>query len=425
MSLSIAAAVAVFIVVYIAISTELINKTVAALLGASVFLALHLVGQEEAFRAVDWNVVFLLVGMMIIVGIANRTGLFQYIAIRTAKVARGDPVRVLLLLSLVTAGLSALLDNVTTMLIIAPVSILIAVELGISPVPFLVSEAIASNVGGTATLIGDPPNIMIGSAAGLSFLDFLTHLAPGVLFILAVDILLFFLLFRGRVQASRERRARIMEFDESKSITDRPLMIKSLAVFALVLAGFLLHGALGLEVATVALAGATLLMLLSGGRETEQFFLTVEWGSIFFFIGLFILVGGLVELGVIGRVARTVLGLTGGRPRLTAVIVIWASGFISAIVDNIPYVATMIPLIRDIGAAASSAPLEPLWWSLSLGACLGGNATLIGASANVVSAGIAAKSGYTISFLEFTRYGLLVTLVNLAVSTAYILLFFL
>jgi Na+/H+ antiporter NhaD/arsenite permease-like protein len=424
MSVPVIVGVGIFIVVYIAISTELINKTVAALLGAALVLAFHLIGQETAFRAIDWNVVFLLVSMMIIVGIANRSGMFHYVAIRTAKLARGNPVRILAMLSIVTAVFSAFLDNVTTMLIIAPLTILIAVELGISPVPFLIAEAIASNVGGTATLIGDPPNIMIGSAAGLSFVDFILNLAPFALLLVAANTLLLTLWFRGRVRASRERQARIMEFDESKSITDRPLMYKSLAVLALVVTGFLLHGALGLEAATVALFGASLLMLLSGRRETEEFFGTVEWGSIFFFIGLFVLVGAMVELGVIGGLARLVLGLTGGRPRVTAAAVIWASGALSALVDNIPYVATMIPLIQDIGEQLGPQALGPLWWSLSLGACLGGNATLIGASSNVVAAGIAGKSGYTVSFLEFARYGLPITLFNLGLATAFILVFY-
>lgn len=412
--------VAIFLLVYVVISAELINKTIAALAGAALFMIFHIIGEKQAFEFVDWNVIFLLLGMMIIVGVTKESGVFQYVAIRMAKAARGNGVRILVLLSLVTAGFSAFLDNVTTILIIAPVTMMIAVELEISPLPFLIAEAIASNIGGTATLVGDPPNIMIGSAAQFTFLDFAANLAPLILVILCIDLALLAFLFRRRLVATEERRFMIMELDESKSIQDRKLMVKSLSVIALVIIGFLLQGVTGLEAGGVALAGAALLMLLTGGREVDRYFAEIEWGSILFFVGLFVLVGGMVRLGVITAVATWLLGLTEGNIRTTAALIVWASGFLSAVVDNIPYVATMIPLVEHFGAVLGSHAVEPLWWALSLGACLGGNGTLVGASANVIAAGIAKRSGYPLSFLHFTKYGLLVTLVNLVLSTVYV-----
>ncbi len=416
--------VAIFLVVYVAISIELVNKTVAALAGAALFMIFHIVGEERAFTFVDWNVVFLLFGMMVIVGVAKQSGVFQFVAIRMAKIARGQPIRIMLLLSLITALFSSLLDNVTTILIVSPVTIMIAVELEMSPVPFLISEAIASNVGGTATLVGDPPNIMIGSAAHFTFIDFLINLAPLVVLLMALDLLLLALFFRRQLSASEERRMLIMEMDEKKSIEDRSLLIKALIVIGLVILGFLLQSLTGLEAGAVALAGAALLMLLTGGKEIDRYFAEIEWGSIFFFIGLFILVGGLVRLGVIDDIGAFLLGLTKDNMRVTSSILIWASGFISAIVDNIPYVATMIPLVEHFGKSLGESTIQPLWWALSLGACLGGNGTLIGASANVIAAGIAKRSGFHVSFMEFTKYGALITVINLVFSTLFIDLFY-
>jgi Na+/H+ antiporter NhaD/arsenite permease-like protein len=417
-------ALGLFIFSYILISTEIINKTVVALLGASIFILIHIIGQETVFTVIDWNVIFLLVGMMIIVGITKTTGLFQYIAIKTAKSARGNPMYILIALSLITALFSAFLDNVTTVLILTPVTILIAVELGISPVPFIIAEAIASNIGGTSTLIGDPPNIMIGSAAKIDFLSFLFNLGPIILIILIVFCFMSYFLFRKHLTVSDERKARIMDFDESKSIENKPLLIKSLSVLALVITGFLFHGILRVEASTIALFGAALLLLLTGKHELDEYFREIEWGTIFFFIGLFILVGGLVELGVIKSMAQFLINITEGDMRLTSVLIIWASGLFSAVVDNIPYVATMIPLIQDIGTGIGPEATLPLWWSLALGACLGGNYTLVGASANVVAAGIASKSGFKISFWAFTKYGILYATMSLFLSTIYILLRF-
>lgn len=415
-------ALGIFLLVYIIISFELVNKTVIALLGAMVFIALHIIGQEEAFQSIDWNVIFLLISMMVIVGITKSTGLFQYVAIKTAKAAKGDPVRILVALSGVTALFSAFLDNVTTILIIAPVTILIAVELGISPVPFLISEAMASNIGGTATLIGDPPNLMIGSAAKLDFMAFILNLSPIILVIFLVFVGIVYLLFHKDMVVANERRARVMEFDESRSIENPALLKKCLAVLGFVIVGFLLHGMLQVEAATISMLGASILLLLTGKHEIDEYFRDIEWGTIFFFIGLFILVGGIVELGIIRLLAQKLLAVTQGNMKLTAVLLIWASGVISAIVDNIPYVATLIPMIKDIASTVGQQAAIPLWWSLALGACLGGNGTLVGASANVIAAGLASKSGFKITFLDFTRYGVLVTAASLLLSTVYVML---
>ncbi len=418
-------AVALFILAFLMITFEWINKTTIVLVGAVIYIFAGIIEQESAFEAIDWNVIFLLIGMMIIVGITKETGFFQYIAIKSAKLVKGDPMRILLLLSVITAFFSAVLDNVTTILIITPVSILIAVELGISPLPFVISNAIASNIGGTATLIGDPPNILIGSAADLSFMDFIINTAPAALLSLVLSLVVVYLIFHKKLHVSNEMKARIMDFDETRTITDKGLLAKCLGVIGLTIIGFVIHGALNLEPATIALGGAALLMLLTNEHDVDKYFHDIEWGTIFFFIGLFILVGGLVELGVIKTLATKALEFTGGNITSTSLLLVWISGVFSAFVDNIPYVATMVPLVGDIGSHLGAEAVVPLWWSLSLGSCFGGNGTLIGASANVVSAGIAGKSGYKISFLEFTKYGALITLISLVVSSVYIYLRFL
>lgn len=415
-------ALVVFIGVYVALTTEIVNKTAAALLGAVLMVILGIIGQEAAFEHIDWNVIFLLIGMMIIMNITKRTGLFQYVAIKVAKFARGEPLAILILLSLITALFSAFLDNVTTVLIIIPITILIAVELGITPVPFVVTLAIASNIGGTATLIGDPPNIMIGSAAGLSFVDFIVNLTPVILVILAIFCGMVFLFFRKQLQVSNERKARIMNFDESKAIEDRTLLVKALAVLGLVVLAFLLHGALGLEPSTIALAGAVVLLVISGEKEIDHIFAEIEWSTIFFFIGLFMIVGTLVDEGIMTAVSSWLIEATSGHLRLTQFLILWVSGVLSAVVDNIPFVATMIPLIKDMGNQLGNEAVRPLWWALSMGACLGGNGTLIGASANVVSAGLAAKSGHPVSFWDFTKYGAIFMTMSLIVCTFYVYL---
>ncbi|MBN2770700.1 MAG: ArsB/NhaD family transporter [Spirochaetes bacterium] len=413
-----------FAVVFICITLELFNKTVIALFGASIFILFHFISQHDAFLEIDWNVVFLLISMMIIVGITKQTGLFQYIAIKTAKLAKGDPIVILISLSVITAVFSAFLDNVTTVLILTPVSILIAVELGLSPLPFIISEAIFSNIGGMATLIGDPPNLMIGSAANISFLEFSKYVGPIAVIDIIVISIFFYFIFRKQLTIKNERKARIMEFDESKTIEDKAKLVKAVSVLGLTIMGFLLHGLFHLEPATISLSGAALLMIIMGKHEVEKFFHEVEWETIFFFIGLFILVGGLVELGVIEKMSKFIIALTKNNINHTAYVIIWVSGIFSGIIDNIPFVATMIPLVENIGDTMGANAIKPLWIALSLGSCLGGNGTLIGASANVISAGICEKSGYKISFLDFTKYGAMVTLITLITSTIYINLVF-
>ncbi len=414
--------VGLFVVIYAIISTELVNKTIIVLIGASLYIILHLIGTAEAFSSIDWNVIFLLISMMIIVGITRKTGIFQFIAIKTAKLAKGDPMAILILMSFITAFISAFLDNVTTVMIITPVTILIAVELGISPIPFIITEAIASNVGGTATLIGAPPNIMIGSAANLDFISFIVNLTPVILVIMVVLSGVYYLMFSKKLHVSNERKARVMEFDESKSITDKPLLIKCGTVLGLVILGFLFHGLIDVEASVIALFGASVLMMLTGSKEVDEFFHDVEWGTLFFFIGLFILVGALVDLGIMKILAKMVLDLTKGNMMATSVALVWISGVLSAFIDNIPYVATMIPLVKGIGDSVGQAAILPLWWSLALGACLGGNGTLIGASANVVSVGLANKSGYKITFWDFTKYGAVITFISMIISSLYIYL---
>ncbi len=420
MTLTMIIGLSIFIICFVLITLEKINKTIVSLLGAVIFIILGIIGQDAAFEEIDWNVIFLLIGMMVIVGITKNSGIFQYTAIKTAKAVNGEPVRILILFSFISALFSAILDNVTTVMILTPVIILVAVELGVSPVPFVISCAIASNIGGTATLIGDPPNIMIGSAADLGFLDFLKTLGPIVLINFILLCFIIYFLFRKQLKVSIERRARIMEFDESQSIKDKPLLVKSLIVISLVIIGFLLHDHLGLKPATISLFGAALLMLLAGSEEVDHFFHEVEWGTIFFFIGLFILVGGLVELGIIEMLSTALLSFTEGNIALTSELIIWLSGIMSAIVDNIPYVATMVPLVEHMEAVMGQAAVQPVWWSLALGSCLGGNGTLIGASANVVGAGIAGKSGFKISFLDFTKYSAFITVITLITSSIYI-----
>ncbi|MFN4216181.1 MAG: ArsB/NhaD family transporter [Brevinematales bacterium] len=415
-------AIGLFVIVYIGISTEKVNKTILALFGAALFAFLHFLQGEKIFASVDWNVIFLLVSMMIIVAITKQTGIFQYVAIKMAKVARGNPITIMILLSAVTALFSAFLDNVTTVLILVPVAILITQELEISPTPYVVSLAMASNVGGTATLIGDPPNIMIASAGGLSFNSFLIHLSPVVIILLVILFGFQWLVFHNKMKVSNEKRARIMSFDEKKVLTNPTLMVKSLSILGLVILGFFLHGALHIEPSIIALLGASLLMLLATPHEIDHLLHEVEWATILFFVGLFILVGGLVEVGVMKVLAEKIMAITKGSVSLTSLFLIWVSGFLSAIVDNIPYVATMIPLIKEMGQTIGPDALMPVWWSLSLGACLGGNGTLVGASANVVSVGIAKKSGLQMSFWDFTKYGILYTLLSLVISSMYVYL---
>lgn len=435
-------AAAIFVCGLAVIVSERVHKTKVALLGAVAMITLPILEQHEAFYSehygIDYDVIFLLVGMMIMVNVLSRTGIFEWTAVRLAKLAQGRPTRILTLFVLLTAVASAFLDNVTTVLLITPVTLLIADELDIDAIPFLLAEVMASNIGGTATLIGDPPNIIIGSRAHLGFTDFLVHLAPAVLVILAVYMAVIHLLFGRRMKVDEAKRQRLLRMDERRLLKDPALARRALSVLALVLAAFLLHGTLHLEPATIALAGAAVMLLMIPG-DPHKPLADVEWTTIFFFIGLFIMVGGIVRVGVIGDVSAVVIDVT--RPTAedmtaTASLVLWSSGILSAFVDNIPFVATMAPLIQDTantvfhdGEHLSSAlplatlhhdVLEPVWWSLALGSCLGGNGSPIGASANVIVVGIAHRAGIHISFGRFLAWGIPTMLGTLALSHLYL-----
>jgi Na+/H+ antiporter NhaD/arsenite permease-like protein len=410
-------AAAVFLITYALIATERVDRTVAALCGGVLMLLFGIVSQEEGFAAIDLDVILLLASMMVIAGVLRETGFFQWVAIRSVHVAGGDPIRLLVVLALVTAVLSAFLDNVTTVVLIAPVTLFIAATLGVSPLPFLISQILASNIGGAATLIGDPPNILIGSATGLDFVDFIINMAPVAIFTLVIVLGWLAWVFRPSVRTAVDITEAIASLDAEQVITDPALLRRSLAVLALTIVGFLLGGALGIEPATIALAGATLLLLVAR-RNVGEALAEVEWPTIAFFVGLFVVVEGIVAVGIVQRIADWMLELTGGDPTLTTIGLLWFSGFASAIIDNIPYTATMIPVVQDLGNAG--VPLEPLWWSLALGACLGGNATIVGASANVVASGMADRAGHPISFRMFVRYGIPVTVLSLAISSVYL-----
>lgn len=400
-------AVAVFLFTYVLIISEKVHRTVAALFGAAIILLLKVLPWEKLPVYLDLDTLFLLIGMMIIVNTVKESGLFEYIAIKTAKLAKGSPVKVLLLFSVVTALVSSILDNVTTVLLLTPMLIYITRLMNVDPVPFLLSEVFASNIGGTATLIGDPPNIMIGSAAKLSFNEFLINMGPIAFLDLIITIVIIYLAYRGELQVSPSRREKLLaiigSLSEDEAIKDPVLFRKSVVVILSVVALFFVHDQLGIEPAVVALSGAAFLLMWSG-QEPDRILEKVEWTAIFFFIGLFIIVGSLVETGVIGNVADWMMGYvhTTGE---ALIVVTWFSAISSAIVDNIPLTATMIPLIKAMGSSIES---YPLWWALSLGACLGGNGTAIGASANVVVIGITDKEGIRITFVDFLKVGLVV-----------------
>ncbi|SHK65721.1 SLC13 family permease [Desulforamulus aeronauticus] len=417
-------ATAVFLISYAIIISEKIHRTVVALFGAMLVIIGGVIHQEKAVAAIDFNTIGLLVGMMIIVGIARNSGLFEYLAVRAAKQSKGDPVKIMVSLSIITAVLSAFLDNVTTVLLIVPVTFSIAKALELNPMPILFAEILSSNVGGTATLIGDPPNIMIGSATGLGFMDFVVNLAPAIIVIQIVTVLLLKIIYGKQLVTREDLKNNILKLNPSDEIKDVVLLKKSLFVIFLTITGFLVHQYVHLESATIALGGAALLLLITRD-EPEHALQAVEWPVIFFFAGLFILVGALEHVGVIEWVAKESLKLTGGAILPTGMLILWLSAIASAFVDNIPFVATMIPLIQDMGRLGGIADLNPLWWSLSLGACLGGNGTIIGASANVVVVGMAEKRGYKWTFVGFMKVAFPLMLVSIVLSTVYLYFFFL
>jgi len=417
-------ATSVFLISYAIIISEKIHRTVVALLGGMLVILGGVINQKQAIEAIDFNTIGLLVGMMVIVGIARNSGLFEYLAVRAAKQSKGDPIKIMISLTIITALLSALLDNVTTVLLIVPITFSIAESLEINPMPILFSEILASNIGGTSTLIGDPPNIMIGSATGLGFIDFAVNLGPVIVVILLATVYLLKLIYRKQLVTCVELKENIMRMDPSSEIKDSVLLKKSLFVITLVILGFFIHQYVHLESATIALTGAALLLLITRD-DIEHALGAVEWPVIFFFAGLFILVGALEHVGVIEWIAMESLKLTGGAMLPTGMLILWLSAIASAFVDNIPFVATMIPLIQDMGRLGGITDLNPLWWSLSLGACLGGNGTIIGASANVVVVGMAEKQGFKWTFVGFMKVAFPLMIVSILISAVYLYFFYL
>ena len=417
----------IFIIMYVFIASEKINRTVVAMLGSLLMVLTGIIKKKKAIHHIDFNTLGLLIGMMIIVAIIGQTGVFNYIAIYAAKVAKGEPKRILIILALITAVCSAFLDNVTTVLLIVPVTISITKKLKVDPIPFLITQIIASNIGGTATLIGDPPNIMIGSAVKeLTFLAFIQNLAPIAVINLIVVVGILSFLYRKKLMAQDSLKAEIMKLEPEAEIKDRRLLKKSLGILMLTLLGFFMHQSLNLESSTIALTGGFLLLATVGKKHNfiESVLEKIEWGTIFFFIGLFIAVGALIETGIIKQIALYCFEITKGEVLETSLLVLWLSAIISAFLDNIPFVATMIPLIFDMGNMGI-VNLEPIWWSLALGACLGGNGTIIGASANLIVAAMAAEKGHNISFVKYLKVGFPVMLLTILISTIYVYLRFL
>ncbi len=405
----------ILIIVYVLITLEKLPRVVLALLGASLLLIFRSVTQEEAFHYIDFNVIFLLVGMMILVNILKETGGIRWLAIWTAKKVNGSGVLLMIYFAFLTAFVSAFLDNVTTVLLIGAVTIAIAKDLKINPVPYLITQVIASNVGGTATLIGDPPNIMIGSAAGLDFNQFIFHLTPVVLIILPVNICTLYFIYKGQLNISNTAKKELEEMSLKGVVTHKKLLIKTLVVISFVILGFFFHASLGLEAGTIALAGASVLLIFENKKDIWD---DVEWTTIFFFIGLFIIVGAVEKVGTIHYLSELVFKLSKGSYETTVIAILWMSGVLSALLDNIPYTATMIPLIKNLGTHYQD--LKPLWWALSLGACLGGNGTLIGASANIIVADMANKSKHPITFMEFLKVGSIVMIEALIICSVYL-----
>lgn len=414
-------AVAVFLIVILLIISERVHRTAAAMAGAMVLILTGVMSADKALSYIDFNTVGVLVGMMIFVAIVRRSGMFEYIAVRAAKAVHGDPWKIMVAFTLITAVLSAILDNVTTVLLVGPMSIAIARMLKIDPVPFLMGQILASNVGGTATLIGDPPNIMVGSAAHLSFMDFLENTGFAVLFILAVLILLMKIVYEKKIEMGTVDTSAIEKLDPSKSITNRALMRKGIIVLICVIVGFMFHDKLGIESSVIALTAAAV-MLIIGREDVNEAIQDVEWTTILFFMSLFVVVGGLTETGIIKELASNIINATDGHPMVTMLVLLWASALLSSILDNIPFVATLIPLI--LAMQADGIDVTSFWWAISLGGCLGGNGTMIGASANVVLSDISTKHGYPITFKSYLKVGMPFMLLSIVISTVFLVVKF-
>lgn len=414
-------AVAVFVVVMITIMTEKLHRSLAAITGAMIVLALHVMPFDAAMEHIDFNTLGVLLGMMLFVSVVKLSGVFEFLAIKCARLAKGDPWKIMLLFVLLTAVLSAFLDNVTTVLLIGPMTLTVCKLLDVNPIPFFMTEILASNIGGTATLIGDPPNIMIGSAAGYSFFDFILYDAPAVAIILVAILGVFYALYGRKMNVDDEHKARIMELDEHAQIKNRRLLKQSVVMTALVVVGFMAHGALGLESCIIALGAAGIIMLISG-ESIEEALSNVEWTTLSFFAGLFVIVGALAETSVIGMLANGLIDATGGNVFITMLVLLIGSAVISSFLDNIPFVATMIPIL--LAMESTGMDVTPLWWAVSLGACLGGNGTLIGASANVVLSDISKKHGYEITFAKFFKTGFPIMLLTILIAGVYLVVRF-
>jgi len=406
-------AVGIFIGTYILIITEVINKMLASLIGAFLLILTGILSQDIALRAIDWNVIFFLIGMMLVIAVLRRTGIFMYIAIKTAKLARGNPLLIMMLMFVVTAFSSAFLGSVTSIMILIPIILLICNELKITPVPYIITMVVASNMGGAATMIGDPPNIIIGSATDYDFLDFIFNLTPAIILTTIACLGLMWVMYHGKLKVSRENM-----------IKNKRMLKISLIALAIMLVLLALESILKIGTATISMSTGLFLVLIGERKEIEQIMVhEVDWVTLFFFVGLFIIVEGLVQTGFISLLAHKVLDLTHNQARPTSMAILWLSGVLSAFIDNVPFVATMIPLIKQIGTVITEPNLiDPIWWAMSLGTCLGGNGTLIGASSNVVAVGIAKKNGLNISFKEFTKVSVVYTILSLIVCSAYILL---
>lgn len=415
-------AVVIFIAAYALIISEKVHRTIVGIFGAMLMILAGIISQETAIHHIDFNTLGLLMGMMIIVNITSETGLFNFLAIWSAKKVKAHPAKLLIALSLLTAVCSALLDNVTTVLLTVPITFNIAAQLKVDVKPFLMAQIISSNIGGTATLVGDPPNIMIGSAVGLNFMDFVFNLTLPAIIIFLITVAILLLIYKPKLHTQIELQDKVMRLDEKSQITDPVLLKKCLFVLAITMSLFVMHGTLHLETATAALTGAGLLLLITYSHNESmiaKILSKIEWLAIFFFAGLFVLVGALVETGVIKMLAAEAIEITNGSVEATAVLILWMSAIASAFIDNIPFVATLIPLIKDMGEMGLSN-LEPMWWSLALGACLGGNGTLIGASANVVVASMAAQRGKPISFISFMKIAFPLMILSIIIATAYV-----
>ena len=411
--------VIIFVLVMVVIISEKVHRAVCAVGGAVLLIILGVLDIGTGVSYIDYNTIGLLIGMMMFVAVVKHSGMFEYLAVKSAKVAKGDPWKMMIFFIIITAVLSGLLDNVTTVLLVGPMTFAITKEMDLNPVPYIMTQILASNIGGTGTLIGDPPNIMIGSATGLTFGDFLVNDGLIVIVVLAATIAAFYFIYGKKLNATTEAMAKVMAMDEKSLIRDKKLLIKSIVMIVLIVAGFMLHSVLHMESSIVALSGAVIMMII-GRQNIEEVVSDVEWPTIIFFTALFIVVGGMVETGVIDKLADLIMGVTGGKPVMTMMIILWVSAILSSTLDNIPFVATMIPLITAMGN--DGMDVMPLWWALSLGACLGGNGTLIGASANVVLTGISAKNGHPVTYMQFLKIGFPMMILSIAICSVYMLI---